>query len=190
VVQSRNLADVVRVSPSGLTGAVIAQATSLLRTLVAGGAALGWVEPPSAVEVEGLLREVVDASATGDACLVAAIDSHGLVGLGYWRRYSRPTHSPHVDVEKLAVAASAQGHHLGRRIMTELLKAAREAHVEVVTLDLRADNDRAVALYESLGFERYGMLPRFVAVGSDRYDKYFYALDLRAKIFDDLPFSD
>ncbi len=117
----------------------------------------------------------------GDACLVAAIDHDSLVGLGYWRRYSRPTHHPHVDVEKVAVAPAAQGHRLGHRIMEELLEAARDARVEVVTLDLRADNHRAAALYESLGFEQYGVLPRFVALGADRYDKYFYALDLRNK---------
>jgi ribosomal protein S18 acetylase RimI-like enzyme len=133
----------------------------------------------SAVEVENLLREIVGTSRLGDACLVMAIDHDGVVGLGYWRRYSRPTHHPHVDVEKVAVSPAAQGRRVGRRIMEELLVAARDERVEVVTLDLRADNHRAAALYESLGFERYGSLPLFVAVGDDRYDKYLYALDLR-----------
>jgi len=64
--------------------------------------------------------------------------------------------------------------------MTELVAAARAARVEVLTLDLRGDNVAAAALYESLGFRRYGRLERFVAVGDDRWDKLFYALDLRA----------
>jgi hypothetical protein len=67
--------------------------------------------------------------------------------------------------------------------MTALIAAARTAgvEVEVVTLDLRADNTRAAALYESLGFHRYGRLARFVAVGDRCYDKLFYALDLRSQ---------
>ena len=51
--------------------------------------------------------------------------------------------------------------------------------------DLRADNTRAATLYESLGFTLYGRLPRFVAVGNRRYDKLFYALDLRRPIEQD-----
>ena len=179
--EERNPTEMVRVPVGGLTGELAAQGASLLQELVARGAPLGWVEPPPTAEVENLLREVAEASTRGDACLVAAIEGDALVGLGYWRRYSRPTHRPHADVEKVAVASDAQGRHVGRRIMEELLEAARDARIEVVTLDLRADNHRAAALYASLGFERYGALPRFVAVGAERYDKHFYALDLRSK---------
>ena len=179
VAEERSPIDVVRMSSSQITAASIDQAASLLRELVAQGAALGWQEPPPRDEVEALLREVADGSAHGDACLVAGILESRLVGIGYWRRYARATHWPHVDIEKVAVAPEMQGHSLGRRLMEELVAAARDANAEVITLDLRADNDRASALYESLGFVRYGVLPRFVAVGADRYDKYFYALDLR-----------
>jgi ribosomal protein S18 acetylase RimI-like enzyme len=101
------------------------------------------------------------------------------VGLGYWRRYRRPTHRVNADLEKIAVDPSAQGRGVGRGLMTALIDAARAARIEVLTLDLRADNAPAIALYESLGFRRYGQLARFVAVGERRYDKLFYALDLR-----------
>lgn len=154
----------------------IAAAAALLRDLVAGGAALGWVEPPPAGEVRALLTEV---AADPDAVLVLASDDDGLAGLGYWRRYQRPTHRPHADVEKVAVAPSRQGRGVGRRLMTALVAEARAARVEVLTLDLRGDNERAAALYESLGFHRYGRLERFVAVGDRRWDKLLYALDLR-----------
>jgi ribosomal protein S18 acetylase RimI-like enzyme len=166
------------VGPEGLTAPELADAATLLADLVTAGAALGWVDPPAAAEVAALLRTVWTAP-PGDSALVVATDDGRLCGLAYWLRYARPTHRPHADVEKVAVAASAQGRGLGRRLMTELIAAARVADVEVLTLDLRADNTRAVALYESLGFRRYGRLPRFVAVGSRRYDKLFYALDLR-----------
>jgi RimJ/RimL family protein N-acetyltransferase len=53
------------------------------------------------------------------------------------------------------------------------------APVEVLTLDMRGDNERAGALCESLGSVEYGRLHRFVAVGAARYDKVCYALDLR-----------
>lgn len=73
MTEERSPIEIVRVSVGELTGEVITQAASLLRILVAQGAALGWVEPPSAVEVESLLREIVGASMLGDAFLVVCL---------------------------------------------------------------------------------------------------------------------
>lgn len=169
------------VGPDGLTAPELADAAALLADLVTAGAALGWVDPPAPAEVTTLLREIWTAP-PGATALATATDGTHLLGLAYWRRYDRPTHRPHADVEKVAVSPAAQGHGLGRRLMTALISTAREAGIEVLTLDLRADNTRAAALYESLGFQRYGLLPRFVAVGDRRYDKLFYALDLRRPV--------
>ena len=126
-----------------------------------------------------LTEQEIAAAAALLRRLVAATEDGRLLGLGYWRRYDRPTHRPHADVEKVAVDPDHQGRGLGRRLMTELVAAARDAHIEVLTLDQRGDNTRAAALYESLGFRLYGRLERFVAVGDQRWDKLFYALDLR-----------
>ncbi|NJC84256.1 GNAT family N-acetyltransferase [Planosporangium mesophilum] len=157
----------------------VGRAHEILAGLVADGAALGWVEPPSADEVTALLAEVGLAALAGDAALRAAYDGSDLVGVGYWRRYARPTHQPHADLEKVAVDGAAQGRGVGRALTAALVDAARERGIEVLTLDARGDNDRALTLYRSLGFVEYGRLADFVAVGEHRYDKVFCALDLR-----------
>lgn len=156
-----------------------ASAHRILAELVAGGAALGWVEPPGPDEVAQLLDRVVAAVRTGDAGLRGACVGDRLVGLGYWQRYARPTHRPHADLEKLAVAAGAHGLGIGRALTAALVEDARGAGIEVLTLDARGDNTRALGLYASLGFTEYGRLPRFVAVGERRYDKVFCMLDFR-----------
>lgn len=151
----------------------------ILADLVGGGAALGWVEPPSRDEVAELLGHVVSAVQAGDAALRAAYLDRRLVGLGYWLRYARPTHRPHADLEKIAVDAAAHGHGVGRALTAALIADARKAGIEVLTLDARGDNTNALHLYRSLGFTEYGRLPDFVAVGEHRYDKVFYMLDFR-----------
>jgi ribosomal protein S18 acetylase RimI-like enzyme len=156
-----------------------ASAGRILADLVTGGAALGWVEPPSADEVAELLGHVVSSVRPGDAALRAAYLDRRLVGLGYWLRYARPTHRPHADLEKVAVDAAAQGRGVGRALTVALISDARAAGIEVLTLDARGDNTKALHLYGSLGFTEYGRLPRFVAVGERRYDKVFSMLDLR-----------
>ncbi|MEV4513607.1 N-acetyltransferase [Dactylosporangium sp. NPDC049525] len=157
----------------------VAAAQRILADLVRGGAALGWVEPPSPAEVGELLAHVAAAARAGDGALRAAYVDGRLAGLGYWLRYTRPTHRPHADLEKLAVAGDVHGRGIGRALTAALIDDARRAGIEVLTLDARGDNSNALHLYRSLGFTEYGRLPGFVAVGPRRYDKVLLMLDLR-----------
>jgi ribosomal protein S18 acetylase RimI-like enzyme len=151
----------------------------ILADLVRGGAALGWVEPPSRDEVAELLARVITAVRAGDGGLRAAYLDRRLVGLGYWLRYARPTHRPNADLEKIAVDTAVHGRGIGRALTAALIADARRAGIEVLTLDARGDNTKALKLYESLDFTEYGRLPDFVAVGERRYDKVFCMLDFR-----------
>jgi ribosomal protein S18 acetylase RimI-like enzyme len=154
-------------------------AHELFDRLVRDGAALGWVQPPTRAEVADLLTDAAAAAARGDGGLRVAVADHALAGLGYWLRYRRPTRQPHGDVERVAVDPRWQGRGVGRALTSSLVDSARAAGVEQLTLDVRGDNVRAARLYESLGFRRYGVLEDFVAVGDDRFDTLFYAIDLR-----------
>jgi len=158
---------------------VVSPLHALLADLVAGGAAIGWVEPPERDEISALLADLVRAARAGDAAVRGAFADGRLVGFGYWQRYARPTHRHNADVQKVAVAAAMQGRGAGRALTEALIGAARAARIEVLTLDVRADNAGALALYRSLGFREYGRLAGFVAVGERRYDKVFLAMDLR-----------
>lgn len=102
--------DVLLVGPAGLDDAQVTDAAGLLGRLVAGGVALGWVAPPSPAEVRELLGGPWDGV---EAALAVAVEGGRLVALGYWRRYARPTHRPHADVEKVAVDPAFQGRGLG-----------------------------------------------------------------------------
>jgi ribosomal protein S18 acetylase RimI-like enzyme len=153
----------------------------LLADLVSAGAALGWVDPPSTDEVRALLAGLAAEAEEEDAALVIARCGDATVGFGYWRRYQRPTHRPHADLERVAVRADHQRRGLGRAMTARLIRLAKDAEIEQLTLDLRADKTAALALYESLGFRVYGRLPDFVAVGALRYDKVCCVLDLRAQ---------
>lgn len=166
-------------SDRGLGARFAASAHRILADLVREGAALGWVDPPSPDEVAQLLDHVFSAVHAGDAALRAAYLDRQLVGLGYWLRHTRPTHRPHADLEKIAVAAAAHGRGIGRALTAALIADAGRAGIEVLTLDARGDNSAALHLYRSLGFTEYGRLPGFVAVGELRYDKVFCMMDFR-----------
>ena len=60
-------------------------------------------------------------------------------------------------VQTIAVARSAQGHGLGARLLQALLDEAARRRQSRVLLEVRADNARAIALYERFGFRRSGV---------------------------------
>ncbi len=59
----------------------------------------------------------------------------------------------------IVVRKECWGQGIGRAIMRECISFARKAGYEQVELDVVADNTRAIALYESLGFKLTGMKP-------------------------------
>lgn len=58
----------------------------------------------------------------------------------------------------------------GRAAMEALIDFARRQGLEILQLDVRADNERAVALYRSLGFETLGRYRRFFKLGEVYFD--------------------
>lgn len=60
------------------------------------------------------------------------------------------------DVQTLAVAASARGSGLGRRLLDHLVQVAAGCGARRLHLEVRADNVPAIGLYRSAGFEEVG----------------------------------
>lgn len=67
---------------------------------------------------------------------------------------------------------------VGRRAMETLIDFAKSCGLEVLQLEVRADNRRAVALYEGLGFERLGLYKKFMKVNGRDFDAWYMNLYL------------
>lgn len=71
------------------------------------------------------------------------------------------------EVHTIGVEPACQGQGIGRRLLEELLHFADGA---VVFLEVRTDNEAAIALYRSVGFEQIGLRKRYYRVsGADAY---------------------
>ncbi|KAA1248012.1 ribosomal-protein-alanine N-acetyltransferase [Mycobacterium simiae] len=89
-----------------------------------------------------------------------------LVGYGGISRLGR-TPPFEYEVHTIGVDRPYQGHGIGRRLLNELLEFAGGG---VVFLEVRTDNEVALALYRSLGFEQIGLRRRYYRVsGADAY---------------------
>ena len=71
------------------------------------------------------------------------------------------------EIHTIGVDPDYQGRGIGRRMMTDLLDFAGPDGV--VFLEVRTDNEPAIALYESLGFVRVGLRKRYYRAGADAY---------------------
>ena len=65
------------------------------------------------------------------------------------------------DVQTIGVRADRQGSGIGAALLTELLDEAARRRCDAVFLEVRADNERARALYERFGFVEVSVRKRY-----------------------------
>ena len=65
------------------------------------------------------------------------------------------------QVMTLGVDPAWQRRGVGRELMDAILHRSRELRADAVLLEVRVDNQAAIALYEELGFERIGVRKRY-----------------------------
>jgi ribosomal-protein-alanine N-acetyltransferase len=96
--------------------------------------------------------------ARGDRLLVA-VDADGLAGyaLATWRKGGRA-----VRLYSIAVDPLKAGRGVGRALLAAVETLAVEQGCEVLRLEVKEENRRAIALYERLGYRRFG-----------RYEDYY-----------------
>jgi RimJ/RimL family protein N-acetyltransferase len=77
----------------------------------------------------------------------------------------------------IAIGEEHWGHGYGSEAMQLVLTFAfEELNLHRIQLTVFSYNDRAIALYEKLGFQREGVYREFVQRSGDRHDMYLYGL--------------
>lgn len=90
--------------------------------------------------------------------LIAAVDGKhagncSLMSLGDYKRYR------HRCSIAIALYQEYCNRGIGKIMLETILDAAKKAGYEQAELEVIADNKNAIALYEALGFEKYGLFP-------------------------------
>jgi ribosomal protein S18 acetylase RimI-like enzyme len=77
-------------------------------------------------------------------------------------------------ISALFVAPWARGRGIGRGILIELERLAGELGLAVLNLDLRETQRPAIGLYESLGYQRWGVHPCYAQVEGRAVPGHYY----------------
>lgn len=148
-----------RLDPASDTDLLPALAALLVET-VAGGASIGFMAGFSAAAAGNFWTQRVSAAAAGAAVILVALDGDRLVGTATLA-IDMPPNQPHrADVQKLMVAAAAQGQGVGAALMTAIEAEARQQRRTTLVLDT-ISGSAAARLYEHLGWQRIGEIGDF-----------------------------
>ena len=130
------------------------------------------------VEAEGAFLERM-ARERGQLFLVAA-EGGQVIGTASLSSCAKPrlAHRGEIGV---AVRKAAWGRGVGSALLAEVIRFAREeAGLRVLSLEVRSDNARAIALYRRFGFEKTGTFRGFLRVDGTDYDFDLMQLALTA----------
>lgn len=67
------------------------------------------------------------------------------------------------DMMNVAVSPQYRNKGIARRLILDLIAALKENGVHCLTLEVRASNEPAIHLYQTLGFEQVGKRPNYYA---------------------------
>lgn len=135
--------------------------------------------PISVEEEEAYLKSLL--TSTSSTMLVAK-KAGKIVGDVSFRGYERERMKHRGEIG-ISVLKSEWGQGIGSMLMEEILKFAKEtAKAEIVSLEVRSDNERAIRLYKKFGFEKIGEYKGFFKINGtpidfDLMNLYLYPYD-------------
>jgi ribosomal protein S18 acetylase RimI-like enzyme len=145
------------------------------------GGGFGWLKPPPRQVLENYWKGVL---LVPERRLVVGRLDGIIAGSAQLSRAPRNNEAQAFGgtLTSAFVAPWARGHGLGRGIVLEIERLARELGLAVLNLDLRDTQKAAIGLYESLGYRRWGTHPVYARVDSRIVPGQYYY-----KLLDDRP---
>jgi ribosomal protein S18 acetylase RimI-like enzyme len=137
------------------------------------GGGFGWLKPPPRQVLENYWKGVL---LVPERRLVVGRLDGVVAGSAQMSRAPRNNEAQAFagTLTSAFVAPWARGHGLGRGIVTEVERLARELGLAVLNLDLRDTQKAAIGLYEGLGYRRWGTHPAYAQVDGQVVPGHYY----------------
>lgn len=142
------------------------------------GGGFGWLMPPPRHVMEAYWKGVLLVPER--ELFVARLDGTVAGSAQLWRPPKNNEAQAYTgQLTTFFVAPWARGHGLARLLVEAVEKAACNAGLRALNLDVRETQTRAIALYEQLGYRRWGSHPRYAWIDGRWHVGHYYAKDLR-----------
>ena len=111
------------------------------------------------------------------AVFLCAWKEDNLIGTGFLGGMSK--RMKHRATLAISILKSELGKGVGSAMLEKLIEFAESIGIEIINLEVRCDNSRAIQLYEKYGFKCLGTSPAFFKIGDKFIDFELIYLDLR-----------
>ncbi len=137
------------------------------------GGGFGWVNPPGHAALEAYFKGVL--LVPGRELFVSRIDGTPVGSV----QLVRPPRNNEAQafaahLTHSFVAPYARGHGLARMMTARVEEGARALGYHALNLDVRETQEAAIALYESMGYIRWGIHPAYARVGGRTVRGIYY----------------
>ncbi|PHM49792.1 GNAT family N-acetyltransferase [Xenorhabdus miraniensis] len=149
----------------------------LLQNCVESDASIGFISPLTENEAAQYWQSVETELTSGHRLLLVALEGENITGSVQLSLCKKKNGLHRADVEKLMVHTTCRQRGIGRMLMEELERLAKQYQRSLLVLDTRT-NDPASALYRKLGFIEVGQIPNFALNSNGELSgtTYFYKL--------------
>ena len=137
------------------------------------GGGFGWVNPQPRLSLESYFKGILLVPER--ELFVARLDGT-VVGSAQLVRPARNNEARAfaAELQHSFVAPYARGHGLARSMTLRVEHAARSLGYHLLNLDVRESQKAAIALYESLGYIRWGIHPAYARIAGRTVRGIFY----------------
>lgn len=129
---------------------------------------------PISVEDEAAYISQVENSA-GSIMLLAKDNGKIIADAGLHRLPRRMSHRGDLGI---SVLKEYWNKGIGSRLLSEIIKFAKDNSIEIIDLQVRSDNAAAIHLYEKFGFKKIGTHPAFFKMGNEEIPFDYMCLHL------------
>jgi len=118
---------------------------------------------PISVEAEAAFISKMEDS--HDNIMLVAKENEKIVGTASLNRM--PRRMSHRGEFSVSVAKKYWNQGIGSQLLSEILNFARDNAFEIIDLQVRSDNKRAIHIYKKFGFQKAGVHPAFFKIDNE-----------------------
>lgn len=98
-----------------------------------------------------------------------ALDNNTIVGNAFVKGNDNPRFA-HNRSLSLTVVKAYWGNGIGSSLLHQMIAYSLDTGAEILSLQVRSDNYRAISLYKKFGFSQYGFIRQFYKINDVYYD--------------------
>lgn len=125
---------------------------------------------------EKILKRMLESP---NSIFLVAVEKNEIIGTANLRALNREK-IQHRASFGLSIIKKYWGKGIGSRLLNDLVSYAKSTDLEILELEVRSDNLRAIHLYQKLGFKEYGLYKNFMLEDGKYYDGLLMNLNLKS----------